>query len=70
MTTVTVTPLQAAHLAGLVAEAQKAQRAASEAVALLTLGHVPADAVLADINTDTGTLTFTVPAPETAPSAD
>jgi hypothetical protein len=59
MTTVTVTPLQAAYLAGLVADAQKAQRVAGEAVALLTLGHVPPAAVLADINTDTGVLTFT-----------
>lgn len=65
MPTLTVTPLQAAYLAGLVAEAQKAQRIANEAVALLTLGHVPAAAVLQDINTDTGTLTFTVPEPET-----
>lgn len=62
----TVTPLQAHYLAGLVAEAQKAQRVANEAVALLTLGHVPAGAVLQDINTDTGTLTFTVLEPETA----
>lgn len=59
MATVTVTPLQAAYLAGLVQEAQKAQRVAQEAVALLTLGHVPADAVLQDINTETGVLTFT-----------
>lgn len=66
MSTVTVTPLQAQYLAGLVAEAQRAQRVANEAVALLTLGHVPADAVLADINTDTGTLTFTVPEPASA----
>lgn len=63
--TVTVTPLQANYLAGLVAEAQKAQRIANEAVALLTLGHVPAEAVLEDINTDTGTLTFRVPSPDT-----
>lgn len=68
--TVTVTPLQAAYLAGLVSEAQKAQRVANEAVALLTLGHVPAAAVLANINTDTGELSFTVHDPETAPSAD
>ena len=66
MATVTVTPLQAQYLAGLVSEAQRAQRVANEAVALLTLGHVSADAVLADINTDTGTLTFTVPEPARA----
>ena len=59
--TVTLTPLQAAYLAGLVSEAQKAQQAANEALALLTLGHVPSDAVLQDINTDTGVLTFTTP---------
>lgn len=57
--TVTVTPLQAAYLAGLVAEAQKAQRIASETLALLTLGHVAPTATLQDINTDTGVLTFT-----------
>lgn len=59
MPTVIVTPPQAAYLAGLVSEAQRAQRVAHEAVALLTLGHVPAGAVLQDINTDTGALTFT-----------
>jgi hypothetical protein len=58
MTTLTVTPEQARYLAGLVAGAQKAQRVAGEAVALLTLGHVPAAAVLQDINTETGVLTF------------
>lgn len=66
--TVTVTPLQAAYLAGLVAEAQKAQRVANEAVALLTLGHVPAAAVLTHIDTDAGVLTFSVA--EGPPSAD
>ena len=70
MTTVTVTPLQAHYLAGLVREAQQAQAKANDAVALLTLGHVPPDAVLANINTDTGELSFTVHDPETAPSAD
>lgn len=68
MTTLTITPLQAAYLAGLVSEAQKAQRTANEAVALLTLGHVPASAVLTHIDTDTGTLTFSVT--EVPPSAD
>ena len=61
MRTLSLTPQQAQYLAGLAAEAQKAQRVANEALALLTLGHVPASAVLQDINTDTGTLTFTVP---------
>jgi hypothetical protein len=66
MPTVTVTPLQAAYLAGLVQTAQQAQTAANEAVALLTLGHVPGGATLEDINTDTGVLTLRVshPIPE------
>ena len=55
---VTVTPQQAQHLAAVVSAAQHAQRAAQDAVTLLTLGHVPAEAVLADINTDDGVLTF------------
>lgn len=61
MTTVTVTPLQAQYLAGLVQEAQKAQRAANEALALLTLGHVPAGAVLQNVDVETGVLTFAGP---------
>ena len=54
----TVTPAQAQRLAALVSAAQQAQRAAQDAVTLLTLGHVPPEAVLDDINTDDGMLTF------------
>lgn len=61
--TVTVTLSQAAYLAGLVQEAKQAQQKANEALALLTMGHVPPNTVLEDINTDTGVLTFTVSDP-------
>lgn len=61
MITATLTTQQAEHLAGLVRDIQRAQQVASDALALLTLGHVPADAVLRDINTDTGVLTFSLP---------
>ena len=61
MTTVTVTPVQAHYLAGLVAEAQKAQQKASDALAILTLGQVPENATLSHIDTDSGVLTFTTP---------
>lgn len=59
MVTVALSPAQAGYVANLVTAAQRAQQAANEAVALLTLGHVPAGAILSDINTDTGVLTFT-----------
>lgn len=64
MTTVTVTPPQARHIAGLIEDAQRAQAAATAAVALLTLGHpLPETATLADVNVDTGVLTFHVEQP-------
>jgi hypothetical protein len=64
VTTLTVTPLQAWHLAHLLQQSQQAKAAADAALALLTLGHpVPHDATLADVNVDTGVLTFHVEQP-------
>jgi hypothetical protein len=59
MATVTVTPKQAEYLAALLTQAKRAQTVYAEAVALLTLGYVAPDAVLTNIDTDTGVLTFT-----------
>jgi hypothetical protein len=58
--TVTVTTKQAEYLAALLTQMQRAQSVYAEAVALLTLGHVAPDAVLENIDTDTGVLTFRV----------
>lgn len=58
---VSLTPEQARYVASLVQQAQHAQRAVNEAVALLALGHVPTTATLADVNVETGALTFHVP---------
>ncbi len=57
--TVPVTRQQAAYLANLIQQAQQAQRAVNEAVALLALGRVPPSATLSDVNVETGVLTFT-----------
>lgn len=70
MTTLTVTPAQAQALAQRIAAARAAEQAAHDALTLLTLGHVPADAVLADVNTDTGVLTFHVQQPPSPEGAD
>jgi hypothetical protein len=58
MSTVTVTPEQARYLAALLQQAQRAHSTYAEAVALLTLGHAPTGATVAQIDTDTGTLTL------------
>ena len=55
-----VTPQQAERLAALLTDAQRAHKVYADAVALLTLGHVAPDAVLENIDTDTGVLTFRV----------
>lgn len=64
--TVTVTPEQAAALAEHVQAAQTAHARAQETLRILTLGLLPADAALTDVNCETGVLTFHV---EDAPDA-
>lgn len=58
MTTVTVTPAQARLLAQRIETARAARAEADATLALLTLGHGLDDAVLTDVNTVTGVLTF------------
>lgn len=62
MPTQLVTPAQATHLAQRAEAVRSAERAFQQDLALLMLGaDLPAGAVLADINVETGVLTFTVP---------
>jgi hypothetical protein len=61
VTTLTVTPAQAQKLAAALNVARDAQARAQDVLDTLTAGHpLDAGAVLADVNTDTGVLTFHV----------
>lgn len=52
---------QSRAVAAALAEAQQAHARVVELVRVLTLGVMPAGAILVDVNTDTGVLTFRSP---------
>lgn len=56
--TITLTPEQAQHLAQLLQQAQHAQARYTETLAVLTLGTVGHGLPLANVDVDTGILTF------------
>jgi hypothetical protein len=60
MTTITVTPAQAALLLAKLTARDTAARDAQTTLDALTVGQVPESAQLSNIDTATGVLTFTV----------
>lgn len=69
MTTVPISPEQAAHVAQLLTLAQQTQQAAQQALSLLALGRVPAGSRF--VGMEPAALVFDVPAPpETPPDGD